>query len=982
MSCTRLTPSFRARAMSSIAGADTRTVTRVALTLTLSVWFAFGEWSAFGEIPRAAADDSLHARIDQLSDQAAVGPRGAVVDDLTFLRRVTLDLTGQIPSIVEAREFLTDQSPDKRARAIDRLMSSPGFYRHLAVVFDVMLMERRGDKHVKSVEFRAWLQEFFQQKKSYNELVHSLLSADGTDEKQRAASAFFLERDVEPNLLTRDLGRTFLGIDLQCAQCHDHPLIDDYHQTDYFGTFSFVNQLTVFQPDAKKPALIGETVSGQSEFKSVFTEREAVTSPRLPGEVEIVEPVFAIGDEYTVRPAKTVRPIPKFSRQNKLAELMSSGQNLLFRRNIANRLWAMMMGRGLVHPVDQHHSENPATNPALLDLLGDEFAKADYDIGSFLREIALSQTYQRSWQLPSDLSPSVDAAEKVLAELDAQITADNARIDEKQAEATAALEELDKALAEARPLRTALQKAVTAAQAEATKLDAATATVTTNQSKFDQKQSVAVAIRAAAASALAAAMSITDDKELAASAKLLDAKAVNLEAEAAKLKTALDASVKVVAAAETKLAEANKPVETARTALAPVEAKVREKRAAHVALREEVRKTRELAQHAQRRSRFLETVVKLDAAEKSLAAAEPQLASIEPMSRAVEAEYVAAEKARQTSESQMKADTSAVATDEAALANLQQRLNKLQLADKTVGESLLAANAAAKLLISDSSLSQTVATLTNAQKRIGGELSETQTGVEAQQVVALKSREQLALSTAAFEAASQKADKLKVRSGELTEAVAKLSEQVQQAKLTIDASSDKVINEASSHFNIAVVEPLTPEQLGWSILQASGQIERQLAAELAKLNKAKPLTPEDQKNPAKTAERNREADDAMYKSLSANVERFVTLFGSEKGQPQDAFFATVEQALFLANGGEIRSWLAPSGDNLTGRLLKLEDPKALAEELYISAFTRQPSADEIVEVKNYLEQRKDDRSAAIQEMAWALLTSIEFRFNR
>ena len=108
----------------------------------------------------------------------------------------------------------------------------------------------------------------------------------------------------------------------------------------------------------------------------------------------------------------------------------------------------------------------------------------------------------------------------------------------------------------------------------------------------------------------------------------------------------------------------------------------------------------------------------------------------------------------------------------------------------------------------------------------------------------------------------------------------------------------------------------------------------------------------------------------------------MTLFGSQKGQPQDAFFATVEQALFLANGGEIRSWLSPSGDNLTGRLLKLDDSKALAEELYVSTFTRPPSADEINEVTNYLEQRKDDRSAAIQEMAWALLTSVEFRFNR
>lgn len=962
--------------MFSIAGDFSRALTRFALTVLTSAWFALG-WTS-----HVAADDSLHARIDQLSDQAAVGPRGVTVDDLTFLRRVSLDLTGRIPSVVEAREFLADAASDKRARAIDRLMSSPDFYRHLAVVFDVMLMERRGDKHVKSVEFRAWLQDFFQQKKPYNELVHSLLSADGTDEKQRAASAFFLEREVEPNLLTREIGRMFLGIDLQCAQCHDHPLIDDYHQTDYFGTFAFVNQLTLFRPDAKKPALIGETVRGQSEFKSVFTEREAVTSPRLPGEVEIVEPVFAIGDEYSIRPAKNVRPVPKFSRRDRMAELISSGKNPLFRRNIANRLWAMMMGRGLVHPVDQHHSENPATNPALLDLLGDEFAKANYSVPTLLREIALSQTYQRSWQLPADLSPSSDSAPKVLAELTAQVDAEEAQVDAKQEEASAALEKLDEALAEAKPLRTALQKAVTAAQAEATKVDAATTAVKGNQTKFEQKNAVAVAVRAAAASAQAALASIPDDKELAATTKTLDTKAVKLEAETAKLKTTLDASVKAAAAAKAKLVEANKPVEPARVALAPVEAKVRERRAAHVALREEIRSIREVAQHTERRAGFLESVVNLDAAEKSLAAAEPQLASVAPMSKTADAEYAAAEKLRQTSETQMKAATKAAATNEATLANLQQQLKGLQLAAKSVGGSLAAASSAAKSLNGDSDLTQAVAKLTDAQKRIGTDLAGVQARADAQQAVTLKSREQLASSKVAFETATRKADALKVRSTGLTATVAKLSEQVKQAKLTIDASSDKVIKEASSHFNIAVVEPLTPEQLGWSILQATGQLERQRAAELAKLNKAKPLKPDEQKDAAKVAERNREADAATYTSLSKTVLRFVTLFGSQKGQPQDAFFATVEQALFFANGGEIRSWLSPSGDNLTGRLLKLEDPKALAEELYVSTFARQPTTDEIAEITNYLEQRKEDRSAAIQEIAWALVTSVEFRFNR
>lgn len=962
--------------MSSIAGAYPRAVTILSWTLVLSTWFTSGVAS------RASAADSLHTQIDQLSDTAAVGPRGAVVDDLTFLRRVTLDLTGRIPSIVDSRAFLADKTSDKRARAIDRLMSSPDYFRHLAVVFDVMLMERRADKHVKNVEFRAWLQEFFQQKKPYNELVHTLLSADGTDEKQRAASAFFLEREVEPNLLTREIGRMFLGIDLQCAQCHDHPLIDDYHQTDYFGTFGFVNQLTLFRPDAKKPALIGETVRGQSSFKSVFTDREAVTSPRLPGEVEIVEPVFAVGDEYSIRPAKNVRSVPKFSRREKLAELISSGQNPLFRRNIANRLWAMMMGRGLVHPVDQHHSENPATNPELLDLLGNEFAKSNFDVTTLLREIALSQTYQRSWQLPADLAPSSAVATKLLADLNAQVKTADAEVDAKREEADAALESLDEALAEAKPLRTALQKAMTTAQAEATKRDAASAKVTVDQSKFDQKQKIAVAVRAAADSAKSALASIADDKELATSAKTIDTKATKLEAEATKLKTTLDASVKAAAAAEAKLAEVNKPVAPARAALAPVETKVRERRAVHVALREEVRRIREVAQHSQRRARFLETVMNLDAAEDSLAKAEPTLASLSPMNTAAQKEYAAAEKLRQTSETQMKAAANAATASKATLAGLEKQLTSLQLAATSIDGSLAGARGAAKALNDDTDLAQAVVRLDVAQKRIGSNLAGLQAKADAEQKVVLKTQEELDASKAAFARATDQTSKLKARSKELAASVASLTAQVKQAKLTIDESSDKVIKEASTHFNIAVVEPLTPEQLGWSILQATGQLERQRAAELAKLNKAKPLKPEEQQDAAKLAERNREADAATYTSLSKTVLRFVTLFGSQKGQPQDAFFATVEQALFFANGGEIRSWLSPSGDNLTGRLLKLEDSKALAEELYVSTFTRPPSADEISEVTNYLEQRKDDRSAAIQEMAWALLTSVEFRFNR
>ena len=111
------------------------------------------------------------------------------------------------------------------------------------------------------------------------------------------------------------------------------------------------------------------------------------------------------------------------------------------------------------------------------------------------------------------------------------------------------------------------------------------------------------------------------------------------------------------------------------------------------------------------------------------------------------------------------------------------------------------------------------------------------------------------------------------------------------------------------------------------------------------------------------------------------MDNFAKLFGSQKGQPQDAFFATYDQALFLANAGELRSWLTPAGENLTSRLAKLEDAKSLAEELYLSIFTRFPSEQELATVTEYLEQRKDDRTSAVQEMAWGLITSTEFRFH-
>src|SRR5262249_20429830 len=152
--------------------------------------------------------------------------------DAEFLRRVYLDLNGTIPTAADARAFFTNPDPKKREKLIDRLLADSAYARRMAQFFDVVLMERRRDAKVPRAAWEQYLRESFATNKPYDVFAHELLSADGTDPKTRAPAKFFLDRDLEPNVVTRDIGRVFLGRNLTCAQCHDHPQISDYKQAD------------------------------------------------------------------------------------------------------------------------------------------------------------------------------------------------------------------------------------------------------------------------------------------------------------------------------------------------------------------------------------------------------------------------------------------------------------------------------------------------------------------------------------------------------------------------------------------------------------------------------------------------------------------------------------------------------------------------------------------------------------------------------
>jgi hypothetical protein len=332
----------------------------------------------------------LYQRIDQeiaaASKTFRPSPRSS---DAEFLRRVYLDFIGRIPSTTEARTFLNEDSSNKRQRLIDRLLALPEHARHLATVFEVFLMERRPGKHVPPEQFHEFLRASFAANKPYDQLVREILAADGTPEKNRAAAGFYLGRDAEPHVVTRDVGRMFLGMNLQCAQCHDHPLYHSYKQDHYYGIFAFYNRTQLKNDPARKMAVLTEKADGEVSYSSVFNPKlTKTTGPRLPDRPAVEEP-------------KKDPKAPAFSRRARISEQVVHPDNARFQRNAVNRLWASLIGRGLIHPLDLDHDENPPSHPRLLALLADDFTAHKFDVLYFLRELALSDTYQRSSELPA-----------------------------------------------------------------------------------------------------------------------------------------------------------------------------------------------------------------------------------------------------------------------------------------------------------------------------------------------------------------------------------------------------------------------------------------------------------------------------------------------------------------------------------------------------------------------------------------------------
>jgi len=370
--------------------------------------------AAFTGSKSVQAAPPLHESIDRLiaagtPDYATLA--APLASDAEFLRRVTLDLTGTIPTAAEAREFLASSDPEKRTQLVDRLLASPEWPRRMQQVCDVLLMERLPQKHVPVADWQKYLHDSFAANKPWDQLVREILSADGSDPATRGAARFYLDRDGEVHQLTRDIGRLFLGVDLECAQCHNHPQVDDYKQSHYYGLAAYLIRGTLFNTPDKKLTIYAEKADGEVTYESVFDLRDKIskgpqtTLPVLFDGQVAAEPKFKKGEEYTVKPDKKVRGIPNYSRRSLLGDAITGPDNVRFRRASANRWWALLMGRGLIDPLDRDHGDNPPSHPELLEILASDLFQRKYDLRGYLREIVLSQTYQRGSFRPADAPP-------------------------------------------------------------------------------------------------------------------------------------------------------------------------------------------------------------------------------------------------------------------------------------------------------------------------------------------------------------------------------------------------------------------------------------------------------------------------------------------------------------------------------------------------------------------------------------------------
>ena len=328
-------------------------------------------------------------------------------DDTTFARRLHLSLVGRPPFPRELQTFLDDAQPGKRSRLVKHLLDSDAYAVHMAQVFDVLLMGRKGAIQSKQRVDRGWLrylQQQFRENVSWEVMAQDILQARPTSADRQASTWFLFERRDKHQEIAEAIAPAFFGIRVECAQCHDHPLVDEIKQSHYWGLTAFFNrgknQNTPHGPRIQESAVGGFTdftdLAGDSYPNELVFLGAGKVAEKRPAKGSKEQD----GDELYHNPEREGLPrVPVFSRREAFVNEVLTGHPLLARAMV-NKIWAMMLGRGIVDPVDEMDSMHEASHPELLDALSDHFRESGYDVQDLLHAIAMSKPYQLSSARP------------------------------------------------------------------------------------------------------------------------------------------------------------------------------------------------------------------------------------------------------------------------------------------------------------------------------------------------------------------------------------------------------------------------------------------------------------------------------------------------------------------------------------------------------------------------------------------------------
>lgn len=380
--------------------------------------------------------------IAKIAERDKLAPT-TICSDATFLRRATIDLIGRIPTAEEYAAYMRDDAKERRARLVDRLIADPRFVDRWTVFFGDMLRIRSvGDA---GQALTVFVRDSLKKDKPYDEMVKEMLLATGTPGAEPAAG-FLAAEKADPLIVAGVVSQELLGVRMNCAQCHDHPF-DVWSQEDYYGLAAFFSRTgyhyriqgrvervmttqepSVFWPPKSEsgkdrkpmaakwplalrgdPAAQGPTTRpAGANSQSVFDRRNAKRAHRasedsleaLMKETAASTPSNG-GKRGSVNPGmdkdleQEAQATTTDADRATLTRILTSPRNRYFAWNIVNRVWAEMLGRGIVEPVDDFRNDNPPSNPELLDALADEFIAGDYSVRQLVRSIAMTQAYQR-----------------------------------------------------------------------------------------------------------------------------------------------------------------------------------------------------------------------------------------------------------------------------------------------------------------------------------------------------------------------------------------------------------------------------------------------------------------------------------------------------------------------------------------------------------------------------------------------------------